>query len=504
MSDIDDDLLALAGVTDSEEESPKRKYDDFEADDEDAGYSPESELVNPYPLEGKYKDEQDRVQLEEMDEITREEILFERSQEMERYNEKKYLTDRMKKGTRSSKRVKNSGKDEKTNKLSELRKQREKKQRSQYSDYEEDEEEEEEDNELDEDDLDLDLGDDYNEDKVVWGRKSNVARNRTYTRAEYKDINRIHVGRSVLLKYCFNPDFENIIIDCYGRINLGVNPTTKQTNYRMVKIIDVEHKPDKKYKVPNFQSDLYLIVSQNKKQTKSFPMNIFSDNKIEESEFQKYLSELAKTNEEIDYVDDVNEKYEQLKNELYEKSLTDHEINEMIENKQKLFKTLNGFNAVVQKAKLIDQLKIAKQQNDLQKIELVTEELKNLDMMLSSSISRDKESNTNSMAKVNERNRKLNLENIKKAELKVSMMKKLNDEDQGGNPFLRLKTVTRVFYQDIINLENEKANKDAKLNLKEMISQKETNEQKIARSSYRVLGVMDDLINDIEFDDIVV
>lgn len=52
--------------------------------------------MNPYPLEGKYKDEQDREELEAMDEIKREEILFERSQEMDKFKERQYLQQRMK------------------------------------------------------------------------------------------------------------------------------------------------------------------------------------------------------------------------------------------------------------------------------------------------------------------------------------------------------------------------------------------------------------------------
>ena len=53
-------------------------------------------MIDPYPLEGKYKDEADREALDNMDEMEREQILFERMQEMDKYRERKYLQERMK------------------------------------------------------------------------------------------------------------------------------------------------------------------------------------------------------------------------------------------------------------------------------------------------------------------------------------------------------------------------------------------------------------------------
>ena len=41
-------------------------------------------MIDPYPLEGKYKDEADREALDNMDEMEREQILFERMQEMDK------------------------------------------------------------------------------------------------------------------------------------------------------------------------------------------------------------------------------------------------------------------------------------------------------------------------------------------------------------------------------------------------------------------------------------
>ena len=71
--------------------------------------------------------------------------------------------------------------------------------------------------------------------------------------------------------------------------------------------------------------------------------------------------------------------------------------------------------------------------------------------------------------RLNERNRKLNLLNIdrvKEEDQKSSEQRKLAEFD-GGNSFpKKLKTRTKVFYQDLINQENEKAIDDAKIELR--------------------------------------
>jgi RNA polymerase-associated protein RTF1 len=55
--------------------------------------SPDDEdtFENPYPLEGKYKNEEDRQRLLSMTEIEREDVLYQRSEEVQRLKEKRDL-----------------------------------------------------------------------------------------------------------------------------------------------------------------------------------------------------------------------------------------------------------------------------------------------------------------------------------------------------------------------------------------------------------------------------
>ncbi|KAI5959744.1 RTF1 [Candida pseudojiufengensis] len=541
MSDLEDDLLALAGGEDyeSEEEisSSKRKitrdysedeneddtvlakrrkvetddYDDGSDDDNDE--EEEEELVNPYPLEGKYKDEQDRDDLEDMDEVKREQILFEREQEMDRYNEKKYLQQRMKSQNqqtkksseklRSSSRVKaGTGKSNKENKLSELKKQREKASRRRTRREEEYDDGSEEEDEDEEDEESLGSENDYldDENQEIWGGVSKSRHKKSTTLGKLEDINRIRVGRSLLAQYCYHSGFEDAVVDTYTKVNVGMDRATRQPMYRMVKIIESKSRPEKPYKIGNSKYDLYFLVSQNKNQKKPFPMNMFSDSPITKEELNKYLIELDKTGESIDFLEDINEKHKQLQ-QLFNKGLTDKDINEMIAKKQQIQQEKGNYttyDAVKQKAKLMDELKINKQQGNLENTKHIIEEIKNIENILDNKPDLPQnQSKKQNISKVNERNRKYNLDNIRKAEIKFKS--DLNNSNfDSGDPFSRLKTTTRMFYQDLINQENEKALKN--LNMQELINEKSKQEAKIADSTYRDLGVLDKLINSIDLE----
>lgn len=551
MSDLEDDLLALAGgdsgseaemldvplkrtrpdesgrkraktASDEDEEDAGDDDDEEEEADEDFAESndvdmdvddeddeeQEEELKNPYPLEGKYKDEEDRQLLLDMDEIEREQTLFERSQEMDRYNEKAYLQQRLKqqklqnveKKTRSSSRktVATGAKSSKLDKLSELRKQREQKSRRSAAadDYEDEEEEEEdEDEEEEQDDFEEGYGDDN---EVVWGSGKSRFKSRSLERATCSDINKVRVGRSFLSKYLYYRKFEDVIVKTFGKINVGVDRRTRRPMYRVVQIEEAINRPQKQYKLGDTKTDLYLLVSQNKNQTKEFPISVFSDGDILPDEFDRYVQELAKTNEDLPYADDVNDKAQQL-HELMNSGLSNQDIDEMVSKKKQMLSGIRSYDAVYQKSRVKDELKVAKQEGDVARIKELTNRLHKLEGILHKDNERSSHSSLNDMSKVNERNRKLNQTNIRKAELKSSHLKKSTEADD-GDPFSRLKTTTRIYYEELINEENKKALQDAQANYDIMIAEKNEQEAKIASSTYRVLGNFDKLIALVDVD----
>lgn len=532
MLDLDEDLLALAGGADgsdngdslSDDEVLAKKVrthdvdgddddNDDDDDDDDRGVDEddgdgdefddeEAELVNPYPLENKYKDEADRAELEAMDEMSRESILYERTQEMQKYTERKFLVERARKQkqaaslapTRSLTRT--SARSLKDDKLLELKKQREKKRKRDAYEYELDEDDEDDQEEEEEE---FDEEDDYDD---YWGgarRDRDGDRRRSYERASLTDIAKICVGRSNLAKFCYYSDFVDTIIDCYGRVNLDFDKRTRRPpQYRLVKIVDVVNRPERVYQAGNHgKCDVYLVVSQNRQQQKEFAISYFLDLPPTNEEFDRYVKELEKTNELIDYVDDVTDKEGQLLH-MFNRGMSDKDVNEMIAKKQKLMvklladadANLTGYDAVTRKAQLNDELKVAKQQSNMERAKELAERIARLDEVIANHQSH---SQAFHMAKLNERNRKLNQQNIRKAEIKNKLTQDQTPADD-TDPFLRLKTTTRVYYQDIIAKENKKALDDAKRNAAERLEEQKKEEEAMERSTYRVSGEMDKLI----------
>lgn len=546
MSDLDDDLLALAGADsgsdedvnvakragadegsrkrlktgssededEDEEEGGDNDDDEDEEDfDEEAGgdddgdaddskiydeeEEEEEELTNPYPLEGKYKDEEDRERLLDMDEIEREQTLFDRSQEMDRYNEKIYLRQRLKqaqgteKKTRTSSRQAAQGaRSSKLDKLSELRKQRERKSRKAAADdYDDEEEEEEEEEEIEEDDEEA-----YGDEEVVWGSGKSKFRPRSFEKASAAHINKIKIGRSFLSKYLYYRNFGEAVAKSFGKINVGVDRRTRRPMYRVVQIEEVVTYPQKQYLVGETRTDMYLLVSQNRQQQKEFPFTVFSDGDIFPEEFERYLQELGKTNEDPPYVDDVNDKAEEL-HRLMNSGLTNQDIDEMISRKQRMKNGMRAYDAVYEKSKAMDEIRVAKQEGNVEKVKELSARVREMEDILVRDNERASKSSLTSMSKVNERNRKLNQTNVRKAELKS--MKK-GSESIEGDAFSRLKTNARVFYKDIANEENQKALQDARANYDTMIAEKNEIEAKIATSTYREMGVFDKMIAQVD------
>ena len=54
--------------------------------------------------------------------------------------------------------------------------------------------------------------------------------------AEFRDVERVRVGRSRFAEVCFFPGFDETITDCYVRINVGPDPDTRENVYRMAVI----------------------------------------------------------------------------------------------------------------------------------------------------------------------------------------------------------------------------------------------------------------------------
>ncbi|KAH7587912.1 Plus-3 domain [Nakaseomyces glabratus] len=561
MSDLDEDLLALAGADEEDEEEVltttnkrtkgssnsqvKKRRIEVDSEDEEDDYNPddgyepvdvsdkeeEEEEENPFPLEGKYKDTADRDHLESLPEMERETILFERSQVMRKYQERKLFRERGRnlkqqkiqagedsQKTRSSNRsTRATGhSDIKASKLSQLKKQRERKSKGRRSsDYEESDEdnygdEDEFKDDFIEEDSDYKENDDDEEGYDPYARKSKYAQDNDEEEdeevewaeqldrdAEVQDFNKIRIGRSFVAKYCFYPGFNELIQGCYGRVNVGVDKRTGNAAYRMVKIEKVFLQ--KPYNMGKFFTNQYFGVTQGKDR-KVFQMNFFSDGPFVEQEFERYLKALDSSNIPKPSPYNIKTKFREI-SEFISQPLTEKLTDEIVRNRMVLNKKLSGTNAVLEKTILKDKLRYAKENGNEHDIAKYSKQLRNFEkrMAMYEKHHENDQADIKKLEGLTSKNRKLNMNRIRNAE----SIKKEEDVnfDSKSDPFSRLKTRTKVYYQEIQKEENEKAKEEAaQEQLKIDEETKKEKEKQLMLAEFRRLGGLQKIIGSINVD----
>ena len=555
MSDLDEDLLALAGADESEEEdqvltttsakraknndqslSKKRRIEvgSVEDDDEEDDYNPYSvgnadygseaeEEANPFPLEGKYKDESDREHLESLPEMERETLLFERSQIMQKYQERKLFRARGRDMKEQQQRAKNDEDSRKTrastrsthatghsdikaSKLSQLKKQRARKNRH-YSDNEDEDDEEDYREEDYKDDEGSEYGDDeeYNpfdrrdtydkREEVEWAEEEDEQDREP----EISDFNKLRIGRSFVAKFCFYPGFEDAVKGCYGRVNVGTDKRTGKTSYRMVRIERVFLQ--KPYNMGKFYTNQYFGVTQGKDR-KVFQMNYFSDGLFAEDEYQRYLRALDNSQMIKPSLHSLSNKTKEVM-DFVNTPLTDKTTDEVVRHRMQFNKKLSGTNAVLEKTVLREKLQYAKETNNEKDIAKYSAQLRNFEKRMSvyEKHHENDQSDIKKLGELTSKNRKLNMSNIRNAE----HVKKedSNNFDSKSDPFSRLKTRTKVYYQEIQKEENAKAKEIAQQEkLQEDKDAKDKREKELLVAQFRRLGGLERMVGelDIKFD----
>lgn len=328
MSDLDEDLLALAGADESEEEdqvltttsakraknndqslSKKRRIEvgSVEDDDEEDDYNPysvgnadygseEEEEANLFPWKestrmratestwNPYLKWNVRLyylkDLKSCRSTRRGNFLEARGRDMKEQQQRAKNDEDSRKTRASTRSTHATGhSDIKASKLSQLKKQRARKNRH-YSDNEDEDDEEDYREEDYKDDEGSEYGDDeeYNpfdrrdtydkREEVEWAEEEDEQDREP----EISDFNKLRIGRSFVAKFCFYPGFEDAVKGCYGRVNVGTDKRTGKTSYRMVRIERVFLQ--KPYNMGKFYTNQYFGVTQGKDR-KVFQMNYF-------------------------------------------------------------------------------------------------------------------------------------------------------------------------------------------------------------------------------------
>lgn len=486
-SDIDGDLDmnnndGLEDEDDDNDNDMQAIGDEMDVDEDDEVF--QAQFANPYPLEGKYKDAADRERLESLPEIERESILFDRSQEIESYNQKLYLAQHARqrrlaekklkqeseKATRS-KREKSSAASTKANKLSELKKKREEKhsrekagKASLYKNRKHGSDEEDDDEYYDEDEDDEDEdgsrgrgrgsqkrkrgGYDDDDDEFIENDEDEAvewAEPKKSREITVSDINKIRFGRTLFSKYCHNPGFQDVVIGTFVRVNIGFDREKQRSVYRICEVKNL-HK-SKTYSFQNRTVDETIVVASGKNE-RSFEMGICSDSPFTEDEFRWWKQHLLADKLPLPSVKSVERKMKDLvtfKNHV----LTDTEVRDIVERRQKL--TANngvGVSRVLQKSALQERRQVAVENGDTRLIEEIDRQLAKFENNVNKS-DHSETRNLGKLAAVNARNRRANVSGVRQAELKnVESRRKAGKTGATSDPFSRLRTNAKIFHED--------------------------------------------------------
>ncbi|KAG6827815.1 hypothetical protein H0H92_010393 [Tricholoma furcatifolium] len=430
MSDIEleDELLALAGVDkkrkrpqgSSNSSSKKRKADMSDSDSEGPESEEGKEEEEQYPLEGKYVDEADRLRLMQLPEIEREGIIASRLEEKQRKHDQRMISqlvsqqrgggapDSVAKAAKRQHTARGATK-EKSRKLDELkakRKAKDEKQRNRSPKRD-----------RSSSPMDMEISDDESEDGQITKDEQDEERERKLFSkpvsvddqpAVLEDLEKCRLTRDQLAKHCMAPWFQDYVQD------LGADTV-------------------KPYRINDRQID-QTIELKHGKSLKPFPMDKVSNGGFTPKEFERLVKTCNSENVKLPTKGALEKKVADM-NRLVNQPITDSDINAMLARK-------NQLNAKMQARTL------ALRRNDTAEVAEIDLKLAQLTAAQPSQPQKD---SSDLLAKVNERNRKANMESIRKAELAEAERKRRERKLAASgtatpvDPSARLKIKPRLF-----------------------------------------------------------
>ncbi|KAI0251556.1 hypothetical protein BJV78DRAFT_1282408 [Lactifluus subvellereus] len=463
--DFSDELLELAGATEkkrkrregsSKNEAKRRKADPGMDTTSDAD-GPESEeddvQENPYPLEGKYIDEYDRQRLLEMPEIEREEVIAQRLEELQRITDKRNLDQMLKaqkggegdsvaKAAKRQHTVRGATK-EKSRKLDELkakRKAKDERKRSRGSPK----------RDRSSSPMEMETSDEEAEDGQITKFEQEEEKERKLLGMALPndepmtldDLNKVRLTRDALAKHFLAPWFEDYVKGAYVRYLVGVD------KYRIYEVNKVQIHT-KQYKInDNVPCNLALELKYGTS-VEVFPMDKVSNVDFNEGEFSRFKItwEVARTK--------LPTKRELEKKNAQITKLMNQPMTEVSAPPSYAEESVAGDTgkpqanwAKLERARLTQARTLALRRNDKAEVAILDGQLAEL-AVENPSVQPESTGGVSALlAKVNERNRKSNLEAIRRAELQEAERKRR--ERRLGTPTVldpsaRLRTVPRMF-----------------------------------------------------------
>ncbi|KAG1872962.1 hypothetical protein DFJ58DRAFT_760541 [Suillus subalutaceus] len=472
--DFDDELLELAGATEkkrkhqasSSKASAAKKRRTEVSDDSDAEDGPESEEESDvkFPLEGKYIDESDRERLLSMPEIEREEILAGRQEELMRIQDKRKLHEMLQAQSGDPESISKAAKRQRTSRgatkeksrtLDELKARRkakdEKKRTKTHSPKR--------DRSSSPNDMDMSSGEEedgqitrYEEeeekDRKLFSKQPDPADEPS----SLEDLMGCRLTRDQLAKYCMAPWFEDYVKGGWVRYLVGQDEKD-QPQYRICEIQNLGVNLTKPYKINDITVNQTLELKHGKS-FKTFHMDKVSNAPFTQREFERLGKVCLADDVKLPSKRVLEKKVAQM-SKLITQPVTESDITAMLARKSQLSNLPSGASLTLQRSSLVQARTLAIRRQDYAEVAEIDAKLAELPAVATPARNGGEESLNDKLAKVNERNRKANLEGVRKAEMLEAERKrrerKMNASGTAtpADPSARLKTVPRLFNDTI-------------------------------------------------------
>ncbi|KIK97305.1 hypothetical protein PAXRUDRAFT_825064 [Paxillus rubicundulus Ve08.2h10] len=470
--DIDDELLELAGATEKKRKrqassskqsgTKKRKASMSESEPDN---EPESgdEQLNPYPLEGKYEDEADRERLLGMSEIDRENILAERLEKMQKIQDRRKLQEMIKQqknGSNDAESVAKAAKrqhaargatKEKSKKLDELkarRKAKDEKKRTRTDSPKRDRSSSPMDMETssgeEEDGQITKYEEEEEKDRKLYSKQPN----HNDDPITVEDLATCRLTRDMLARICMYPWFEDYVKGGWVRYLIGQE--NNEPVYRLCEVTNLGANLTRPYKI-NDKTVNQTLELKHGKSIKTFHMDKVSNAAFDPKEFDRLSKTYAADDARLPSKRDLEKKAAQL-SKLDTQIMTESDIAAMLARKNQLNQQHSAAAITMERSRLMQAKTLAMRRQDYAELNEIEEKLKELPIV---QVNREEEESlADKLAKVNERNRKANLEAVRKAELMEAERKRRTRKlaaATGSNtltpsdPSARLRIIPRTF-----------------------------------------------------------
>ncbi|XP_019704985.1 protein RTF1 homolog [Elaeis guineensis] len=252
---------------------------------------------------------------------------------------------------------------------------------------------------------------------------------------KFEDIKDITIRRSKLVKWFREPFFEELIVGCFVRVQVG---SRSGARYKLCLVRNVDaSNPSKQYKLEHYMTYKLLNLTWGN-MSERYEMAYVSDSPALEKEFKEWQHEVEKSGGQMPTRQDVHEKKEaiqKISNFVYSAAT----VKQMLQEKKSAL--ARPVNVAAEKDRLRKEMEVAESRRDEAEVERIRARLKELEEM-----SRQAEQKDLKAVRLAEMNRKNRAENFKNASELKPVNTSLKAGEAGYDPFSRRWTRSRNYY----------------------------------------------------------